>query len=151
MSSNRRDFLKGFAAVAAAVPSLAFGRHVKAEPALPEESPGPSPALTGPSGLQKHGKQPEFYIHSWDLEHFVNQMIDGSGRRIVIREEEDILRMEVYTEYPTELLAWCEKNLLVVELPQINKTLRVKVNTVESALLGQESDVIMTIDGVVKS
>lgn len=147
MSSNRRDFLKGFAAIAACIPGITLARRVKAEP---ENPAGPPPVPAEPSGLQKHGKQPEFYVHSWDLEHFVDQITDGSKRRIIAREK-DILRMEVYTEYPTEMLAWCEKNLLVVNLPQINKTLRVKVNTVESALLGRASDVIMTIDGVVNS
>ncbi len=148
MAPSRRDFMKGLAAIAASIP--VFGQASCGVETAPGSEADGSGVIDGPSGLQRHGDQPEFYVHSWNLEHFTDQVMDGSKRRIVVREE-DIIRIEVYTEQPSEMLAWCEKNLLIVELPQINRTCRVKVNTMESTLLDGASDVIMTIDGVVKA
>ncbi len=147
MPPSRRDFMKGLAAIAASIPVLGTTQCVvqSGPPDEPEES---SIDLTP-------GGQPEFYVLSYDIEHVCDVVTAHElGRtrktlRTVSRQESDEIHLELYTEHPVALSAWCENNPLTVELEHLGKTLEVRVRKWDLAMPGVNRDVVVSVDGTV--
>lgn len=109
--------MKGIAALAACIPVIGTTKCV-VEKAAPAGSTLP---IDSPSGVQRHGDQPDFYIHSWSVEVETKMGRDSRHRRT----GRDSIHLEVYAEHPADLMAWCATNPLTVKLPQVDKVYRI--------------------------
>lgn len=141
MSETRRDFLKGLAALAAIVPGVALVRKARAGSA----PPGPE---GDPMIRQKHGRQPEFYVMSWNKTCDVDLINRGLGPPLVMSKT-TLIELDIYTEYPRELAAWCDHNHLTVDLPKLGKH-QLYVNNFSVWAAGVHDDLTITLEGIVQ-